>query len=108
MKLPPGADYLADQVRQGHPEIVIIFMGKDAFNRAIHLKPYLPTTLYFPLYESPYNYRWPVFGCEIYLVDTQISKLSFIQTCAICFFSFGATKINYISRNQCRSFKHGR
>lgn len=94
---PPLSGYLLN--RSNDYEIVPVFIGKHSEARAIDLHSILPTTLYLPPSLSPFVYEWPIAGCELYIVDTGRSFQSFIKHCALCFYSYGAVKITYLSKN---------
>ena len=95
--LAPQGEWLRKRILNGHPEIAIIFMGTHAEERAKGFLPELPYTLYLPNRTSPYAYSWPVNGCEIYLVDTNLSSASFVKKFIFHLFTQGATLITYIS-----------
>jgi hypothetical protein len=97
-QLSPYGNYLAKQIQQDNdPNIVIIFIGKDGAERATQFQPYMPYSLYLPYPDSPLDYSWPLHNCYVYLVDTGHANDSFIQYCALCFFSYGAQVIHYQS-----------
>ena len=85
-------------------EIVIIFMGKYAAERAADFQSHLPLTLYLPPQTSPTKFYWPLNNCYVYLVDTSFSKPSFIEFCALHFLSYGAKIVNYISASHSKEF----
>jgi hypothetical protein len=96
--LAPYGTHLVSRLRNKSPyEIVLIFMGKKGSERAASFQPHLPFTLYLPHQVSPLKFEWPLRNCDVYLVDTDHSQLSFVRFCALTFFSHGANKITYVS-----------
>lgn len=89
-------------------EVVIIFMGYNAQNRALGLRSHFPTTtLYLPERTSPMRYLWPLEGSYIYLCDTGWSSMSFVKFCAMTFLSYGAVVVEYISTSNVCKFEKG-
>lgn len=105
MKVPSNAEYLKKQILAGEKEIVPIFMGPRAQILFESLLPHIPTCTYLPQLSSPYEYIWPIHGCDIYLVDTGRSSKSFIKTCVLCFRQHGANEIVYICKSFVQKFK---
>jgi len=100
-KIAPYGTFLAQEIIS-HPgyKIVLIFMGQNGWSRCQSMQSFYPLTLCLPPRSSPSNFKWPVLGCELYLIDTGCSQDSFIKFCALNFFSSGALKVNYVSVNQ--------
>lgn len=99
--LAPCGHYLQSQIFRGSiQEVVIIFMGKFSLERSLDFQDVLPYTLCLPPSTSPADYIWPLTNSEVYLVDTGSSSFSFIRFCALCFFSYGAKLVRYISASQ--------
>jgi hypothetical protein len=95
--IAPQGEWLRQRLLAGQKEIIIIFIGTKAMERAKSFLPDLPYTLYLPFRTSPYSFIWPVNGCEVYLVDTSFSSKSFVKKFIIYLFLQGASLINYIS-----------
>lgn len=103
--IAPQGEWLKERILAGQKEIVIIFMGYKAADRAEAFLPELPYTIYLPFKTSPYAYTWPVEGCEIYLVDTSFSSGSFLKTFVMCLFMHGANLIHYLSAKTTHLFR---
>lgn len=95
--IAPQGEYLRNRILSGQKEIVFIFIGAKAAERAKSFFPRFPYTIYLPFKTSSYAYTWPVEGCEIYLVDTSYSSSSFLKKFILHLFMQGAVLINYIS-----------
>lgn len=78
--------------------IAIIFMGKEAWSQSASFHPILPYTLCLPPKTNPFDFKWPLEKCEVYLVDTGSSARSFITYCVKAFFAYGATRVRYINK----------
>lgn len=103
--IAPQGEWLRERLLAGHKEIVFIFMGTKAEERARGFLPELPYTIYLPFRTSPYAYTWPVNGCEVYLTDTDLSSGSFLKTFVMCLFMHGATLIHYLSKKHSHLFQ---
>lgn len=103
--LAPQGEWLKERVLAGHFEIVIIFMGVKAKERAQSFLPELPYTLYLPYKESPSAYIWPVHGCEVNLIDTSPSSDAWIKHVVTCLFQHGAKIISYNHSNYFKTFR---
>jgi hypothetical protein len=100
-ELAPYGQYLAEKLRTCNDyEIAIIFMGSNSHAKAESLQVEIPSTLCLPSLDNPFRYIWPLRNCDVYLLDGDYSKDSFIKYCAGCFFSYGANIVNYISSNR--------
>ncbi len=98
-QLAPFGNYLANQLLVSDEyQVAIVFMGNSGYARATDFQSHLPYTLCLPAFSSPFKYVWPVKNCEVYLVDTDQSSLSFVRTCALCFFGYGAREVRYVNR----------
>lgn len=103
--IAPQGEWLKARTLANQKEIALIFMGQKGQQRAQSFLPELPYTLYLPFRSSPYAYQWPVNGCETYLIDTDSSSSSFLNTFVVCLFKHGATQINYLSQYYSHIFR---
>jgi hypothetical protein len=103
--IAPQGEWLRDRLLADHKEIIFIFMGTKAEERARGFLPELPYTIYLPFRTSPYAYTWPVNGCEVYLTDTDLSSGLFLKTFVMCLFMHGATLIHYLSKKYSQTFR---
>lgn len=103
--IAPQGEWLKKKILSDQKEIIIIFMGQCAKDRAESFLPELPYTLYLPFKASPYAYTWPVHGCEVYLVDTSFSSKYFLKTFVMCLFMSGATLVHYLFKKYSHTFK---
>src|SRR5258708_240636 len=95
---------LAPYGRVAQNENVIIFMGKESFQRASDFQAYIPFTFCLPFKTSPTIFHWSLKNCDVYLVDTDFSSSSFIEFCALHFFSCGAKNMKYICASHSKEF----
>lgn len=103
--LAPQGEWLKEMTLAARPQIVVVFMGKDAEEQGKSLFPFLPSTLYLPFKTSPVRYTWPLHGHEVYLIDTSWSSQTFLQSVAECFFKHGATVVQYNRGNYFKNFR---
>lgn len=80
--------------------MVIIFMGKDAKERAFSLKGIVQNVFYIPFGRPPTAFHFPVSREDVRLVDTSSSTPSFIKYVVLFLFSQGAERVTYICGNQ--------
>ncbi len=79
---------------------IFIFIGKNAWKRARSFKdPYFPSTLVLPPNDSPFAYSWPVKDCEVYVLDTDVTRIAYVRGLFSCLFNFGSKVIKYVSLN---------
>ncbi len=103
--IAPQGEWLKERILAGQKEIVIIFIGTQAQQRAVNFLTIMPFTLYLPFKNSPYAYTWPVHGCEVYITDTDYSSQSFIKAFVMFLFISGATHVHYISKKHSQIFQ---
>ena len=84
---------------------ILIFMGKNGSIRLKEFKPYFPNAMALPDRSNPASIHWPVQGKEVYLIDTSAARPYFINHFVKVLFSYGATKITYISSKSNQVFK---
>jgi hypothetical protein len=103
---PPFGDHLNSMVLAGKPSLIaIVFMGNLSWKAAESFQEHFPCTMCLPPKTSPYRYRWPLYQCEVYLVDTGRSSNDFVRQCVACFFGHGARLIHYFSRSAMQTFR---
>lgn len=99
MKLIPYGNHLHQlQLNNQIPtNDVYVFIGDNAWDKAKAFHQMRPTTLCLPPKHLPFNYDWPVKGCDVLVFDTSIFNEDYIEDIILCLFKDGANIVRYIS-----------
>jgi hypothetical protein len=102
MKLPPFGKPLKALLDEGKfpNNAVYLYTGNNAWRSGSNTVISRPNrTLILPPNESPFDYDWPVNGCDILLIETSKQSKDYRETLAMVLLSAGANKIVCITKD---------
>jgi hypothetical protein len=100
MKIPPFGKPLMQLLAQGFlpNNNVYLFIGKLSWEKGKNSSYCRPSrTLILPPNDLPFSYEWPVYGCDILMIETSRLSNEYIEDITSVLFDFGAIKITLIS-----------
>lgn len=102
MKSPPFSKPLRELLQSGQStdNSIYLYIGDYAWDKGKNSSIMRPSrTLILPPNESPLVYDWPVYGCDILLIETSLFDTDYIEHFVHLLLSYGATKVVLIAVN---------
>lgn len=78
---------------------VYMFIGYNAWQKSAAFADRQNGIICLPFNESPFDYTYPVSGCDVLLFDTGQCLQRYIEDVVICLFAHDANIVRYISPN---------
>lgn len=100
MKYPPFSKKIVDLLlkKEKITNSINLYIGCDAWRKGSVMHKSFPNfTMILPPYDSPLNYSWPVFNCDILIIDLGGCDEQYIQDLALQLFISHAASVRYIS-----------
>src|SRR5258708_1868426 len=100
LKTPPYGKPLADLIHSGFKpnNSVYVFIGQQAWHMGRARSISNPcNVLVLPAYHCPTAYQWPVYQCDILIIDTGYPEIEYIEDLVFCLYSYGALVVRYLS-----------
>ncbi len=101
-KLPPYAKPLFELQQNGSrpSNSVNIWIGANAWKKGRAFSASMPSrTIVLPPWLSPFEFYWPVKGCDILINDTGQSEVDYIEDIVCCLYTDGADIVRYVAPN---------
>jgi hypothetical protein len=95
-KLPPFSKPLFDLLMSGAMPVnsVYLFSGHMAWQKGTAFsKSHPERTMVLPPFHTPFIYYWPVMGCEILFIETDLHERNASEEVIHCLFEHEAEKI---------------
>lgn len=101
LAIPPYGSILRTKIANNDipTNDVYLFVGNKSWQTAKDWQLQRPGSLVLPLNKSPFEYEWPVNGCDILICDTSESMQHIIEDLVVCLYSFGAKIVRFISHD---------
>ena len=100
MKVPPYGKPLKALLEQGQlpSNDIYIYVGEYAWEKGKKSSQTKPDrTLVLPPKHPPEQYEWPIYGCDILIIETSLLDRSYIEDSVYVLFIYGAKQVIAIS-----------